>query len=422
MTIQELELVGIVTAIAALWSELLYLLSWPRKLLVVSRRVDHDAGGAILAYLKATGRSRPRDGGHYGADRMHVRPMGRSMLVFYERLCHGTQVAWVRRVPIWFIPVDTTTGGGPTSYTFTFYFLRGTVSWERICEKSSAWDDEQRQARGDSRFRVRYHGGSSRQAQAQGDPVTASAPLSGQAFGDGRRLLHWRTDDIGYARPAGLESMSLRPEAAALAGDVARFIGARDWYEERGIPWRRGWQLHGAPGTGKTTFVRSIAVAHDLPVHTFDLGSMDNYSLRSAWDEMLRDTPCVALIEDIDGVYGIERADGTWDGRALRSQGPTFDALLQCVGGIATCDGVLLFVTTNHPDRIDPALRRGGRLDVAVEFLPPDLEGRRKIARRILGEGADVDAVLREMPEASAADLQERLSEIALAERFGDAA
>jgi chaperone BCS1 len=121
-------------------------------------------------------------------------------------------------------------------------------------------------------------------------------------------------------------------------------------------------------------------------------------------------------------VYGIELQDGVWDGRALRGSGPTFDALLQCVGGIATCDGVLLFVTTNHPDRIDRALKRGGRLDVAVEFLTPDIEGRRKIARRILGDGSDVDAVLSAMPEASAADLQERLSELALQQRFGDAA
>lgn len=417
MTLQELELVGIVTAIAALWSELLYLLSWPRKLLVVSRRVDHDAGSAILSYLQASGRSRPRDGSYYGADWMHVRPMGRTMLVFYERLCRGAQFAWVRRVPIWFVPTDMPSNGGPSEVQYMFYFLRRTVDWERLCQSASTFADQQRMTLHGARFRISHHG----RLDAQEGSVKAptAAPL---ATPSGQRLLQWRQEDIGYARPAGLDAMSLRPEVVALSRDVTRFISNREWYEERGIPWRRGWQLHGAPGTGKTTFVRSIALEHDLPVHVFDLGSMGNGHLRGAWDEMLRDTPCVALIEDIDGVYGVERADGTWDGRALRGQhGPTFDALLQCIGGIATCDGVLLFVTTNHPNRIDPALRRGGRLDVAVEFLPPDIEGRRKIARRILGEGTDVDAVLREMPEASAADLQERLSERALAEKFGDA-
>src|SRR5262245_46513643 len=318
VTIEQLELVGIVTAIAALWSELLYLLSWPRKLLVVSRRVDPDAGGAILGYLKATGRSRPRDGGFYGADRMHVRPMGRAMLVFYERLTRGTQLAWSRRVPIWFAPIEIAgaPGAGPSDVHYMFYFLRGTVSWEELCKRAAAWDDEQRQSRGDTRYQLHHHGGSpAGMAEASNSApkaVSASAPAD-------QRLLHWRTDEIGYARPSGLDAMSLRPEVATLARDVSRFIATRDWFEERGIPWRRGWLLYGTPGTGKTTFVRSIALEHDLPVHSFDLGSMSNHRLRIAWDQMLRDTPCVALIEDIDGVYGVERADGSWDGRALRA-------------------------------------------------------------------------------------------------------
>lgn len=415
MTLQELELVGIVTAIAALWGELLYLFSWPRRLLVVSRRVDYDAGGAILAYLKATGRSRPRDASYYGADRMHIRPMGRAMFVFYEKLCRGAQLVWLKRIPIWFMPVETPVTSGPRDVDLTFYFVRGTVNWERLCERAALWDDLQRQATGGARYRLRHHGG-----RASDKGSAEVAPTSKSVRDEGQRLLHWRVEDLGYARPAGLEAMSLRTEVADLAGDVLRFVKSREWYEERGIPWRRGWLLHGAPGTGKTTFVRCIGIKHDLPVHAFDLGSMDNYSLRSAWDEMIRDVPCIALIEDIDGVYGVDR-EGFADTRALRSDGPTFDALLQCIGGIATCDGVLLFVTTNHPERVDPALRRGGRLDMAIEFLPPDDDGRRKLARRILGAKCDVDAVLREMPDLSAADLQEQLSKKALDQHYKEA-
>lgn len=414
MTIQEFAVIGVLTAIGVMWAQVQHVLSWPIRWMMVRRRVDRDAGGAILTYLKATGRSRPRDGGYYAADRMHVRPIGRSILVFYELLCSGPQLVWMRMVPIWFLATETAVNGGPQTTHLTFYFLRGTVAWDSLCRRAAEWDDEHTQSRGGSRFRVRYHGG--QMEQWKDAPTSAPSPVGTGAAGD-RRLLHWQPDDIGYARPAGLDVMSLRPEMESLRRDVARFIASREWYEERGIPWRRGWKLHGPPGTGKTSFVRGIAVDQDLPVHAFDLGSMDNYSLRTAWDSMLRDTPCIALIEDIDGVYGVEREDGTWDGRARRAGGPTFDAILQCVGGVATCDGVLLFVTTNHADRIDPALSRGGRIDMSVEFLAPDEDGRRKIARRILGSGADVDAVLRDLPDASAADLQERISEIALAQR-----
>ena len=34
--------------------------------------------------------------------------------------------------------------------------------------------------------------------------------------------------------------------------DVSEFISSADWYLERGIPYRRGYLLHGPPGSGKS--------------------------------------------------------------------------------------------------------------------------------------------------------------------------
>lgn len=430
MTITELEFVGIVAAIVGIWSQVEYLISWPRRLLVVARRVDSDAGRGILAYLAANASSRPRDLAYYNADRMHVRPLGRTCLVFYENLIYAAQLYWWRRRPIWYAVTEST---NEVAQRYVFYYLRWSIAWESLLGLVWQWDDEQREARGGRRFSIKHHGGSSwgehgnlgEHGNRAAVPAPSGPPVSSLDVGGGSRILHWDPAHLGYAKPAGLDVMSLRPEMQALAADVDRFIDGRDWCEERGIPWRRGWLLRGPPGTGKTSFVRGVGIKHDLPIHAFDLGSMDNGGLRSSWENMLRDAPCVALIEDIDGVYGIQGDDDTWDTRALRRDGPTFDALLQCVGGVSTCDGVLLFVTTNHPDRVDAALMRGGRLDVAVEFLPPDQDGRRKLAARILGAGADVDAVLGEIcqgQEISAADLQERLQAVALAQRYGEAA
>lgn len=46
-----------------------------------------------------------------------------------------------------------------------------------------------------------------------------------------------------------------------LLGDLNRFFASRKWYDDRGVPWRRGYMLHGPPGTGKTSTVMSIAGA-----------------------------------------------------------------------------------------------------------------------------------------------------------------
>lgn len=38
----------------------------------------------------------------------------------------------------------------------------------------------------------------------------------------------------------------------SLLQDAKEFIGTEDWYTERGIPHRRGYLLHGPPGSGKS--------------------------------------------------------------------------------------------------------------------------------------------------------------------------
>jgi chaperone BCS1 len=41
--------------------------------------------------------------------------------------------------------------------------------------------------------------------------------------------------------------------------DVKNFLESPSWYVERGIPYRRGYLLHGPPGTGKSSFIQALA-------------------------------------------------------------------------------------------------------------------------------------------------------------------
>ncbi len=40
-----------------------------------------------------------------------------------------------------------------------------------------------------------------------------------------------------------------------LLNDVREFIDSAQWYTERGVPYRRGYLLHGPPGSGKSSFM-----------------------------------------------------------------------------------------------------------------------------------------------------------------------
>ena len=41
--------------------------------------------------------------------------------------------------------------------------------------------------------------------------------------------------------------------------DLGEWRGSKEWYRQRGIPYRRGYLLHGPPGSGKTSFIMALA-------------------------------------------------------------------------------------------------------------------------------------------------------------------
>ena len=41
--------------------------------------------------------------------------------------------------------------------------------------------------------------------------------------------------------------------------DLHEFVRSAEWYIDRGIPYRRGYLLHGIPGCGKSSFVAALA-------------------------------------------------------------------------------------------------------------------------------------------------------------------
>ena len=50
----------------------------------------------------------------------------------------------------------------------------------------------------------------------------------------------------------------------------------------------------------------------------------------------------------------------------VKRSGVTFSGLLNAIDGVASQEGRLFFMTTNHIEKLDPALIRPGRCDVKV--------------------------------------------------------
>ncbi|KAI9485799.1 MAG: P-loop containing nucleoside triphosphate hydrolase protein [Benjaminiella poitrasii] len=148
-----------------------------------------------------------------------------------------------------------------------------------------------------------------------------------------------------------------------LVEDAMDFFSSEQWYSDRGIPYRRGYLLYGTPGSGKTSFVYSLAGELGLNIYVVNLSnkSMTDDTL----SELVSDTPsrCILLLEDIDAAF-IQRTKGD----TTAANNITFSGLLNAIDGVAAQEGRILCMTTNHIERLDDALIRPGRIDVRVHF------------------------------------------------------
>lgn len=160
-----------------------------------------------------------------------------------------------------------------------------------------------------------------------------------------------------------------------IVADLTWYLGAREWYMQRGLPYRRGYLFDGPPGTGKTSMILALAGSFRRPVCVLNLGTLeDDNALISA----VQDAPANAFIvlEDVDCASATQRreekkAEGEKPaGKDSNSfEGISKAGLLNAIDGVATPDGRVFIMTTNHPDKLDPALVRPGRADMRESFV-----------------------------------------------------
>jgi len=202
--------------------------------------------------------------------------------------------------------------------------------------------------------------------------------------------------------------------------DAKWFFGAGPWHQSLGIPYRLGWLFEGPPGTGKTTLAMAIACKFDRPIFILNLATVtDDNTLLAAFTTA--DPASILIIEDIDAVRitneRTESSGPTADPsvpESKESKGITLSGLLNAIDGVASADGRLLVLTTNHPENLDAALVRRNRVDRRWKFGPMSPERAGDMALRFFPGREDVAEVVRgiaaEHREMTASDWQSVLS------------
>jgi chaperone BCS1 len=213
-------------------------------------------------------------------------------------------------------------------------------------------------------------------------------------------------------------------QKAMILKDINDFFHPRTprWYANRGIPYRRGYLFHGPPRTGKTSLSFALAGLFGLDIYCLSLSeaTLTEEDLITLFNSLPH--RCVVLLEDIDsagvlrktndgegnseGINGrnkhkedveenkeekkenektttatataIAKAvaqavrganDASEAGRrspSLNNQGVSMSGLLNAIDGVASQEGRVLVMTTNHPENLDKALVRPGRIDMEI--------------------------------------------------------
>lgn len=186
-------------------------------------------------------------------------------------------------------------------------------------------------------------------------------------------------------------------------------------FTKLGIDPPKGVLLYGPPGTGKTLLARAVAnrteacfirvIGSELVQKYIGEGAR---MVREIFSLARSKSACIIFFDEVDAIGGARVGDG---GGTDNEVARTMLQIVTELDGFNPRGNIKVLMATNRPDTLDPALTRPGRLDRKIEFLPPDLEGRRKIfeihARKInCVKGIRWELLARLCPNATGAEIR----------------
>ncbi|RWR75314.1 AAA-ATPase [Cinnamomum micranthum f. kanehirae] len=194
-------------------------------------------------------------------------------------------------------------------------------------------------------------------------------------------------ESVPFKHPSTFDTLAMDPnKKLEIMADLRSFADGQDFYQKTGRAWKRGYLLYGPPGTGKSSMI--AAMANYLGYDIFDLELTEvvtNSELRKLL--MKTTSKSIIVIEDIDCSINLtnrSRPKNPQQPQPPQPQQPspeaaegddvrktiTLSGLLNFTDGLWSCCGSerIFVFTTNHIEKLDPALLRCGRMDMHIHM------------------------------------------------------
>ncbi|WP_271606319.1 AAA family ATPase [Bradyrhizobium sp. CCBAU 11434] len=174
-----------------------------------------------------------------------------------------------------------------------------------------------------------------------------------------------------------------------------RSTGRVDWWQLMGST---SLLLSGPPGTGKTTFCQAVAASAGIAIVQTSVAEWFSHPYLSGTLNAIKD--CIARAKKCaPSLLFVDEASGLGDRARLvnADYGPFYSQVIALVLESLTelrVHPVAVIFACNDRDHLDPAIRRAGRLDTAVELALPDFRSLVQIFESYLGRDVLTQAEL----------------------------
>lgn len=425
---------AILVPLITMWSQIRVFLAKLVRLFILETQVTGNAARAITFYLKMNAKTLPSNIKKYSSVHEYVVKEKANRLVVYESAeSLRNQLYRIGGKIIMLSDLSGENGnsghkgdmGTIREDTVVIRHLRGTLNIEKMIIDAVDWYENVHKQSDDaskrnSRFYITRLVGQKSSEQPGGSRLGYNdAPQTVKSAGPDAykfsRLLKYKLEELGYSSKEFFYVFNNRTNV--VLNDVKKWLSSKDWYADKGLLWRRGCLLYSKPGTGKSSLIRKVGQACDLPVRVFELSTFTNDHLLKYWEESRNAAPCIVVMEDIDAVFN--KRTPVNENCEL-----SFDCLLNCISGVEPGEGIYLFVTANDITKVDDALgvprtdgfsTRPGRLDSCVGLEDITLEEKRHIANHFLKDWPDeIETLIVEANGCTAAQFTDLCSQRAL--------
>lgn len=152
-----------------------------------------------------------------------------------------------------------------------------------------------------------------------------------------------------------------------LVDDIRKFIeNDEEYYNTKGIPYKRGYLLYGPPGTGKTSIIKSIASKYNMDIFLINMGEIKSEKELTMVFQGTRNCSDyhMVIFEDVD------RCEFLSGNYRCQNNEETIRTLLNEFDGVLETPKRITILTANDKSPIEaiPALIRPGRIDKLINL------------------------------------------------------